>query len=272
VLIGIASVQLGSAVAKDLFASLGPGGAAFMRVGLAAIVLVAVWRPNLRDHSRRALAYAVLFGLTTGLMNFVFYQSLDRLPLGIAVTIEFIGPLAVAIAGSRRALDGLWVLLAAGGIALLAPWGGLHLNLVGVAFGLMAAGCWAGYIYLSALVGRVFSGGDGLALAMVAAGLALLPVGIVSAGSRLVDPPILASAAALALLSSVIPYSLEIEALRTLPTRVFGVLMSLEPAVAALVGFLFLHQILGLRSLLAIVLVVVASLGASRGNTPVPVD
>jgi inner membrane transporter RhtA len=272
VLIGIASVQLGSVVAKGLFTTLGPSGTAFLRVGLAAVVLLAVWRPSLRGHPGRALLLALAFGVTTGVMNLAFYEALDRIPLGIAVTIEFIGPLGVAVAGSRRALDGLWVLLAASGIALLAPWGGIHLDLVGALFGLVAAACWATYIHLSARVGSAFPGGSGLALALGAGGLALLPVGVVGAGSALLDPHALVAAAALALLSAVIPYSVEIEALRTLPTRVFGVLMSLEPAVAALVGLIFLHQVLDARALLAILLVVAASLGASRATAHVPLD
>jgi inner membrane transporter RhtA len=205
-------------------------------------------------------------------MNLAFYEALERIPLGIAVTIEFCGPLGVAVAGSRRAMDGVWVVLAACGILLLAPWGGIHLDAWGVFFALVAATCWATYIYLSARVGRVFPGGGGLALAMTAGGIALLPFGIADAGVHLFEPRLLLGGLAVALLSSVIPYSCELEALRTLPTRVFGVLMSLEPAVAAVMGFLILHQVLSARALSAIVLVTAASVGASRSGENVPID
>lgn len=272
VLIGVASVQLGSAFAKGLFGSLGPGGTALLRVGCAAIVLLLIWRPRTGNHTARQIGLAALFGIVTAAMNFSFYEALDRIPLGIAVTIEFCGPLGVAVAGSRRALDGLWVLLAACGIVLLAPWGGIHLDGWGVLFALIAAACWATYIHLSARVGQVFPGGGGLALAMAAGGLVLLPIGIAGAGSNLFEPRLLLGGLAVALLSSVIPYSVELEALRYLPTRVFGVLMSLEPAVAAVMGFLILHQVLGLRALAAIVLVTAASVGATRTGTERIID
>jgi inner membrane transporter RhtA len=273
VLIGIASVQLGSALAKDLFQSLGPGGTAFLRVALAACVLIAVWRPTFRGQGARAIGLAALFGLVTAGMNFSFYESLDRIPLGIAVTIEFCGPLGVAIAGSRRAIDLLFILLAAAGIVLLAPWGGIHLDVLGAFLALVAGACWAAYIYLSQAVGRVFPGGGGLALAMAVGGLALLPVGVAGAGANLLQPHLLLGALTVSLLSSVIPYSCEIEALRSLPARVFGVLMSLEPAVAAIAGFLILHEVLGPRTVTAILLVTAASIGATRtGTSPAPID
>lgn len=272
VLGGIASVQIGSAVAKGLFATAGPAGAAGLRVGLAALVLLAAWRPPLAGYTRPQLRVALLFGLVTAAMNLSFYEALDRIPLGVAVTIEFCGPLAVAVAGSRRALDRAWAALAAAGILLLAPWGGVHLDPWGVLFALGAATCWALYIYLSAQVGRAFPGGRGLALAMTAGGLALLPFSAFGAGTRLLTVPVLLGGLAVALLSSVIPYSLELEALRSLPTRVFGVLMSLEPAVAAIAGFLLLQQVLGWRALSAMVLVSVASIGASRTAATAPID
>lgn len=264
VMIAVGSVQLGSAVARHLFAALGPGGATLLRVGVAALVLMAVSRPRVRGHRRSDYIKVVLFGLATAAMNLTFYSALDRIPLGVAVTFEFAGPLGVAVAGSRRALDLLWVVLAGAGIALLTPWGGLHLDLVGIGFALLAGGCWAMYILLSARVGQVFAGGDGLALAMVIGGIALLPVGVMSAGTALLDPRLFLGGAAVALLSSVIPYSLELEALRHLPTRIFGVLMSTEPAVATLIGWVVLREVLSLRAIAAIFLVTVAAFGASR--------
>jgi inner membrane transporter RhtA len=273
VLVGIASVQIGSAIAKNLFQDLGPSGTALLRVDLAAAILMAVWRPAVRGHGAHALWLAAAFGLVTASMNFSFYLALDRIPLGIAVTVEFMGPLGVAIAGSRRALDLLYVLLAATGIALLAPWGGAHLDFLGAFFALVAAGCWAAYIYLSQAVGRVFPGGGGLALAMAFGSVALLPIGVAGAGGNLLQPHLLLGGLSVALLSSVIPYSCEIEALRSLPTQVFGVLMSLEPAAAAIAGFLILHQLLGARALTAILLVTAASIGATRSaGTAVPID
>src|SRR3954463_15249920 len=202
-------------------------------------------------------------------MNLTFYEAIARIPLGIAVTIEFAGPLAVAIALSRRRLDALWVVLAAVGILLLArPGGGGDLDTTGVLLALLAAVFWASYILLSARAGQAFPGGSGLALAMVVGGVVLLPVGVAGGGSALLDPGLLAAGAGVALLASAIPYSLELEALRRLPTQVFGILMSLEPAIAALTGFVILGEGLRGRDVIAIVLVACASAGASLSAPP----
>jgi inner membrane transporter RhtA len=272
-LLAIASVQLGSAIAKHLFSQLGPGGTTFLRVGFGAIVLLLVWRPSLRGHRPSQYAMAALFGLTVAAMNLSFYFALDRIPLGIAVTVEFLGPLGLAVAGSRRALDLLWVGLAGGGVVLLSPGaGGAHLDAMGIVFALMAGVFWASYILLSARVGQIFTGGRGLAIALAVGGIALLPLGIVSAGGHLADPRLLLGGLVVALLSAVIPYSLELEALRSLPARVFGVLMSMEPAAGALFGFLILRQVLEPRAIVALALVSVASLGASQTGAPLVVD
>jgi inner membrane transporter RhtA len=265
VLAACAIIQFGAGFAATLFDELGPGGTVFLRLGFAAIVLWAIWRPKLSEHSRGELRVAVAFGLVLGGMNWSFYESIDRIPLGVAVTFEFAGPLAVAVAGSRRALDGLWVLLAAAGILLLArPWeGGSGLDGVGVALALLAGGFWAAYILLSARTGRLFPGGTGLAFAMAVGALVTLPAGLVQGASGLLEPHLLLAGAAVAMASSVVPYSLELEALRRLPEAVFGVLMSLEPALAALAGFLVLDQGLASRDVVAIGLVVVASAGAA---------
>ncbi len=199
-------------------------------------------------------------------MNFSFYSALDRIPLGIAVTIEFIGPLGVAVVGSRRALDFVWVALAAGGILLFAPWTGARLDPFGVLLALVAGGLWACYILLSARVGSVFPGSSGLALAMGIGALAILPVGVLSAGTALLNPLVLLAGGAVALLSSAIPYSLEIEALRRMPTHVFGIMMSLEPAVAALAGLLLLAERLSARDVAALALVTAAMLGVTLRN------
>jgi inner membrane transporter RhtA len=261
VLAAAASLQVGAAYAVGLFDEVGPGGAVFLRLGLAAVVLLALVRPPLPRG--RELRLVAAFGIALGLMNWSIYEAMDRIPLGVAVTIEFAGPLAVAVAGSRRPLDGLWIALAAAGIVLLADPGGGGTDAVGVLFALAAAACWSAYILLSKRVGQTFPGTSGLALAMVFGTLIALPAGVAQGGSGLLEPDVLAIGLAVALASSVLPYSLELEALRRLPAAVFGVLMSLEPAVAASAGWVVLEQSLGARELLAIALVVVASAGAA---------
>jgi inner membrane transporter RhtA len=269
VLLSIGATQLGAAIAKSLFAALGPGGTVFLRVGFAALVLGLWWRPRLRGHRRGAYALVALFGLVLGGMNLAFYSALERIPLGIAVTLEFVGPLGVAVAGSRRRLDLVWVLLAAAGIVLLAPLGAgaTALDPRGVALALLAGGLWAAYILLGARVGQALPGGAGLALAMGVAAVALVPLGVARGGAALLDFPLLAAGLGVALLSSALPYSLELEALRRLPARVFGVLMSLEPAIAAVVGLALLRETLPPRALGAIVLVTIAAVGTVRFAT-----
>jgi inner membrane transporter RhtA len=271
VLAGIASIQIGAALATKLFVHLGPGGTVLARVLFAAVVLWAIWRPRPRAHGAGDLRLAVLFGLSMAFMNLSLYEALDRIHLGVAVTLEFIGPLGVALAGSRSRLDVVWALLAAGGVALLGGLGGA--NTIGVLLALAAGGCWAAYILLNARVGRAFSGGDGLTIAMAIAVLPLIPFGVADAGGRLLHPSFLAVALGVALLSSVIPYSLELEALRRMRTQPFGVLMSLEPAMAALAGFVVIGQGLSAVEVAGIALVVIASAGATLGTrAPVPVD
>jgi inner membrane transporter RhtA len=267
-----ASVQLGAAVATTLFDDLGPTGAVLLRTGFAAVILVAIWRPAVPRLAGEPLRDAVLLGLALAGMNLSFYAALDRVPLGIAVTLEFTGPFAVAVAGSRRASDWIWVALAAAGILLLSPLRG-SLDGLGAAFALLAGACWAGYIVLAARVGRAFAGGRGLALAMVVATIVLIPVGVVGGGGDLGRPELLAVGLAVAVLSSAIPYSLELEALRRIRKGTFGVLMSLEPAVAALIGLTALGQGLSTTEVVAIALVVAASAGAlGTAAAPAPVE
>jgi inner membrane transporter RhtA len=263
VVAAVTSLQFGAGFAVTLFDELGPAGAALLRLAIAAAVLLAIWRPRVRGHPPADLRLAVAFGLTLGAMNLCIYSAMDRIPLGIAITIEFVGPLGVAIAGSRRALDLLWVALAAAGIVLLADPGGDALDALGVAFALAAAALWAVYILVGGRIGRVFPGGSGLAIAMGVGAVVALPFGVAQGGGALLEPELLAAGAVVALVSSVVPYSFELEALRRLPARVFGVLMSLEPAVAALAGLVVLSQALDLREWLAIALVVIASAGAT---------
>jgi inner membrane transporter RhtA len=261
------SVQFGAALGATLFDTLGPGGASLLRQGFAAIFLLALWRPRVRSHSAADLRLAGAFGVALGLMNLCFYEALDRIPLGVCVTIEFIGPVAVAVAFSRRRLDLVWVALAVAGIVLLAdPFGAGAVDRTGLVLILAAAACWAVYIVLAQRATRVFHGSTGLALAAGVAWLMPLIPGLTeTSAGELFAPEALAVGLVVALASSVIPYSLELEALRRIPANVFGVLMSLEPAVAALAGLVILGQDLGLREWAAIALVVVASAGATSG-------
>jgi inner membrane transporter RhtA len=269
VLGGVASVQFGAALARTMFDDLGPSGTSLLRVFFAALVLMLLWRPDPRDYTWNELRYALAFGVTLGLMNLTFYLALGRLDLGVAVTIEFLGPLAVAVFGSRRRLDLVWAALAAIGIVLLAnPGGSESVDTLGLVYILIAAGCWAVYILIAQRAGRLFPGSHGVALAMVVAVLIPLVPGIAEAGATLLEPQWLALGCLVGILSSAIPYSLETEALRRIPANVFGVLMSMEPAVAALAGFVVLGQDLGLRELVAIGLVVAASAGVSIVTPP----
>jgi inner membrane transporter RhtA len=272
VLGAVSSVQVGAALAKTLFDELGAGGTVFLRVLFAALVLALVWPPRLRGHGSRDLGLAVVYGLALAGMNLAFYSSIDRIPLGIAVTFEFVGPLGVAVVGSRRALDLVWVGLAAAGILLLSDLGSGDLDALGVGLALLAGTFWAAYILLSVRVGKVFPGGSGLALAMLVATVPLAPVGIAQAGSELLIPGTLLVAAGVGIMSSAIPYTLEIEALRRMPTGVFGVLMSLETAVAAIAGYVVLGEGLVTREIAAVALVVAASAGAASGATVAPRD
>ena len=271
VVLGILSVQVGAAFAKSLFPVLGPYGTVFLRLVFAALILMIAWRPRVRGHERsgggRDYLLVLLFGLVFAAMNTSFYAALDRLPLGVAVTVEFVGPLGVAVFGSRRLLDLLWTVLAAGGIVLLTPVSGVsnvQIDPLGLALALVAGLCWAAYILISVGVGRSFPGGTGLALGMVVGAVLSALIGIWQGGQRLLEWPLLATGSAVALLSSVLPYSFELEALRKLPARVFGVLMSIEPAIAAIVGFVVLGEALGERELLALGLITAASIGATR--------
>jgi inner membrane transporter RhtA len=266
VLVGIVSVQVGASLAKQLFSVAGAAGTVTLRLFFAALVLLLVWRPAIRL-GRRAWPVVLAYGLVLGLMNLSFYQALARIPQGIAVTIEFLGPLVVALAGSRRLIDGLWALLAAGGVVLLAETRG-DLSMVGLLFALGAGICWGAYILLGAALGSRTSEGNGLALGMAVAAMVAMPAGIVERGTGLLSPWILLIGLAVALLSSVIPYSLELEALRKIPPRLFGVLMSLEPAVGALAGLVVLHESLHVLQWVALCCVVAASIGATRSARP----
>ena len=264
-LVGILSVQWGAGVAKSLFDEVAPTTIVWLRLVTSAVVLVAIARPVLRGRSRADWMVVLAFGASLGIMNWAIYQAFARIPLGVAVTLEFVGPLALAVAGSRRARDLLWVALAGLGVALLGLGDG-HLTVAGVLFALLAGAMWASYILLSVRTGRRWPGFDGLALASVVATLLLTPLAVGSGGDDLLDPRILALGAAVGVLSSVIPYSCELVALRSIRPSVFSILMSLEPAAAALAGFVVLQEVLSADQWVALVCVVIASVGATRSG------
>lgn len=263
VIMSIASTQLGSAIAKSLFDQVGPLGMVSLRVGLAALLLLGLWRPNMRGHRRQDYWLLLMFGLSLAVMNSLFYGAIARIPIGVAVALEFTGPLTVALIHSRRRLDLLWVGLAAVGIGLLSPLGQAHLDPLGVLLALGAGAGWGTYILLSAQTGRAFPGNGGLAMAMGLGAIVLLPLGVWSEGWSLLSPHILWLGVGVAILSSALPYSLELFALRQLPLNVFGVLMSLEPAIAALISLAVLGEHLTPRMVVAILLVTVAAAGVS---------
>jgi inner membrane transporter RhtA len=285
---GIVSVQLGAGLAARMFSQAGPAGVTGLRLWWAALIMAAfggravvrTLRTVVAERAWRNFAIAVAFGLVLGVMNYSIYQSFARIPLGVAVTIEFLGPLAVAVASSRRRLDLLWVVLAAAGVLLLTQGGvrpandsghadplfGLSSTGAGLAFALMAATCWAAYILLSRATGRRFSGSSGLVIAMIVGALLVTGPAVAQAGLALRQPGPILEGLAVGLLSSVIPYRFELEALRRVPAGVFGIWMSLEPAVAALVGLALLGEALIARQWLAVLLVIIASAGAARST------
>ncbi len=263
---GAVSVQFGAAFATRLFGRVGPAGAVTLRLVVAAVVLLAAL-PLLRGRPQAASPWdrlvVVGFGLVLAAMNLSFYEALDRIPLGVAVTIEFSGPLCLALVASRRWSDGLWAAAAGAGVALLASGVGRHLDAAGLAFAVLAGAFWVGYILLSRETGRRFESLGGLAAAMAVGAVAVLPFGVVAGGARLLRPSVLALGLAVGVMSSVIPYSLELLALRRVTARAFGVMMSLDPALATAAGFIVLGQHLDLREWVALGLVV----GANLGNT-----
>ena len=279
ILIGIVSVQFGAGLADRLFGQVPPAAVTGLRLWTSALAMVVIsgrgFTRSVRDLKKRRAAadaaIAVAFGISLGVMNYSIYQSFARIPLGVAVTIEFLGPLAVAVAGSRHLRDVGWVVLAATGVVLLTQGGHGHLNLAGVLFAALAATCWAAYIVLSSATGQRFPGSAGLAIAMVVSAVIVTPPALIAGGSAIFRPAVLATGAAIGILSSVIPYRLELESLRRIPMRLFGVWMSLEPAVAALIGLALLGQHLSAVQWLAICCVMVACAGAAgitRGDDP----
>jgi inner membrane transporter RhtA len=263
VLIGMLSVQFGAAVSKGLFDEIPPVGMVLLRLATSSLILLALARPRLGGRTVVDWRPVLALGLALGAMNWSFYESFARIPLGVAVTIEFVGPLAVAAVGRRRPRDLVWVGLAALGVVLFGA-GPTKVDALGFGLALLAGGCWALYIVSTAATGRRWAGVEGLAVASTVATLVIAPFAVATAGARLLEPRLLVLGALVGLLSSVIPYSLEMVALRTLPPRVFGILMSLEPAIAALVAAVLLREWLTPLQLLAMACVTAASVGAAR--------
>jgi len=266
VLASIVSVQFGSAIGRTLFDDLGAAGVIALRLGLSASFLLLLLRPQVRRWSGAAWRAAAMLGVTMGAMNLIFYLSLRTVPLGVAVTVEFIGPLLLALAQTRRLIDLMWALLATSGVALLGLDTTTGIPLSGLALALLAGMFWAGYILASAHLGQQLPGTDGLAVALAFGAVLALPFGAEGASAVFSTPSLLIGGAAVALLSSVICYGLELNALRRMPTRVFGILMSLEPAAAAVAGLLVLGQRLGPREVVALVAVSLASVGVTLGR------
>ena len=266
VLFAIISVQSGAAIAKTLFPELGAAATASLRIGISALILLAVYRPNLSKINASQWKVVIPYGLSLGAMNLIFYFAIERIPIGLAVTLEFIGPLVVAVVGSKRLLDYLWILLAAAGIVLIAPWSDNGVDLLGVVFALAAGALWAAYIVLGGKVSKIMKGGEAVAVGMLFATLLILPFGIIGQGFQNMTPNFFYLGIALALLSSAIPFTLEMKALGQLPARTFSILMSLEPAAASICGLLFLQEYLTTNEIIAVICVVIASVGSTMST------
>lgn len=270
-LVAMLSVQGGAALAKRLFPVLGPSGTVGLRIGISALILLAAFRPRLHRLNPAQWRVVLPYGVVLGMMNLVFYHSLSRIPLGLAVTVEFIGPLSVAVFWSRRLVDVVWVALAGAGIALITPWtAGSGVDPLGVALAFAAGVCWALYIVIGKRLSHLLPGGAAVSIGMLIAAVAVVPFAAAAGGFAHVTAGRFAAGVGVALLSSAIPYTLEMIPLKALPARTFGILMSLEPAVAALVGLAFLAEVLSPMQWLAVALVIAASAGSTLTSRRAP--
>ncbi|AYN04296.1 MULTISPECIES: DMT family transporter [unclassified Flavobacterium] len=263
ILLAIISVQFGAAIAKSLFPAIGAAGTASLRIGISALILFLAYKPNLRKITPQQWKLVIPYGLSLGTMNLIFYLAIERIPVGLAVTLEFVGPLVLAVFGSKRLIDYLWVFIAAMGIALIAPWSGNGIDIVGALFALLAGVFWATYIVLGGKVSKVMKDGDAVSTGMLFASLLIIPFGIMENGLSNLTPNLLGMGIALALLSSAIPFTLEMKALGQLPPRTFSILMSLEPAAASICAFLFLQEHLRFSEIVAVFFVIIASVGST---------
>lgn len=263
ILLAIISVQFGAAIAKSLFPAIGAAGTASLRIGISALILFLAYRPNLRKITPQQWKLVIPYGLSLGTMNLIFYLAIERIPVGLAVTLEFVGPLVLAVFGSKRLIDYLWVFIAAIGIVLIAPWSGNGIDIIGALFALLAGVFWATYIVLGGKVSKVMKDGDAVSTGMLFASLLIIPFGIMENGLSNLTPNLLGMGIALALLSSAIPFTLEMKALGQLPPRTFSILMSLEPAAASICAFLFLQEHLNFSEIIAVFFVIIASIGST---------
>ncbi|SHH56593.1 EamA family transporter [Flavobacterium defluvii] len=263
VLLAIISVQCGAAIAKTLFPAIGAAGTASIRIGVSALILLLAYRPNLKAITPAQWKIVIPYGLSLGAMNLIFYFAIERIPIGLAVTLEFVGPLLLAIVGSKRLVDYCWVLLAAIGILLIAPWTNERIDSLGVVFALLAGGLWAAYIVFGGKISKIMNDGDAVSTGMLFAAILVLPFGFLENGLANLTPKLFGMGIALALLSSAIPFTLEMKALGQLPPRTFSILMSLEPSAASICAFIFLQENLSFYEILAVVCVVIASAGST---------
>jgi len=263
-------MEAGAAVAKGIFPVLGAAGTVSLRIGFSALLLLAVIRPPLKSLQPAQWRGVVPYGLTLGLMNFMFYCAMARLPLGLAVAVGFVGPLGLALSGSRRWFDVVWVVLAGTGIALIVPWSGQGLDFLGLGFAVAGGASWALYIVLGQRAAALLPGHEAVAVGMLFAALLILPFGLADDRLSALTPPLVLLGVLTAVFSSVLPFTLEMQALKTMPTRTFSILVSLEPVVAALLGWGFLHEHLTLLQWLAVACIVVASAGATLTSRQPP--
>ncbi|MEL7332110.1 MAG: EamA family transporter [Cyanobacteria bacterium J06560_2] len=264
--IAMLSIQFGSALAKSLFSEIGPWGVIALRVSFSTLIFFTLWRPKFHTQVRANWKLILAYGFVMACMNSAFYAAIDRIPLGVAISLEFTGPLGLAVLKSQRWRDGLWAALAAAGILLLTPLSGSNLDETGMALALLAGLFWALYILLAAKIGPALPGVEGLSWGLVVSTVMLLPIGIATAGTALLNPRLLAIGAGVALLSTALPYACEIAALRSLPITVFGVMLSVEPMLGVVAGFLILDETLSARSLSACLLVSIAAAGAAQSK------
>ncbi|UWY27267.1 DMT family transporter [Flavobacterium sp. TR2] len=263
VLLAIISVQFGAAIAKTLFPTIGSAGTASMRIGISALILLLAFRPKLKTITAQQWKVVIPYGLSLGAMNLIYYLAIERIPIGLAVTLEFVGPLLLAIVGSKRLVDYCWAIIAAIGILLIAPWTSNHLDTFGIICALLAGAFWSAYIVLGGKASKVMNDGDAVTIGMLFAAILVLPFGFLENGLINLTPKLFGMGVALALLSSAIPFTLEMKALGKLPPRTFSILMSLEPAAASICAFLFLKESLNVNEILAVVCVVIASAGST---------
>ncbi|RNL51715.1 EamA family transporter [Pedobacter jejuensis] len=263
VILSIVSVQGGAAIAKGIFPVIGAAATSSLRIVLSAIILILFNRPSLKNLTPQQWKTVSLYGITLGLMNLIFYKAIERIPLGLGVTLEFIGPLVLAISGSKKALDFLWVVLAAIGIAFIAPWKSNGVDLIGVILALVAGIFWAAYIVLGGRISKIMDGGKAVTIGMMFASAVIIPFALADGILVNITPKIFMAGLALALLSSAIPFTLEMKALKKMPAKTFSILMSLEPAAGALSGLIFLNEYLSFYEWIAVVLVIIASAGAT---------